>query len=368
MNELRFETLWKFPATLAIAVAGGAVFHLAGLPAAWLSGAMILVAAATLAGVPTVMPNKFKDGLFVILGISMGAGVQPEVIERVSEWPLSMAMLLLVVVGVTIAGYCVFEIRGPLAEGDSIFWRNPGHPGLCYRACVRKTCRSAENCFHAIGPPFLPDCAFAICRCFHNRHRCQCPRSADILPTCGDYTIGVPLCILGSLFAVKVRFPGGWMTGAFFTSAGLNASGAVHLVLPESIVLICMVAMGALIGCRFNEMTFREFVSVLSASVSAFAAAFSVSVAGAGFVSWMIDIPFGQALLAFAPGGLEVMTLMAFVLDLDPAFVAAHQIVRFTGMVLLLPAITLITIGRAPQSSDATGHTSTIATPDKPMT
>ncbi len=366
MNELRFETLWKFPATLAIAVVGGAVFHLAGLPAAWLSGAMILVAAATLAGVPTVMPNKFQDGLFVLLGTSMGAGVQPEVVERVSEWPLSMAMLLLVVVGVTIAGYCVLRYAAHWQKETAFFGAIPGT--LAYVIALaserradlpRNAAPQSVRLFILIA--LLP---FSVVSTTDTDASVTVSRYASDL---WDYSIGVPLCVLGSLLAVKVRFPGGWMTGAFFTSAALNASGAIHLVLPESIVLICMVAMGALIGCRFNEMTFREFVSVLSASVSAFAAAFSVSVAGAGFVAWMIDIPFGQALLAFAPGGLEVMTLMAFVLDLDPAFVAAHQIVRFTGMVLLLPAITLITIGRAPQSSGAAGHTSTIATSDKPM-
>jgi membrane AbrB-like protein len=367
MNELRFETLWKFPATLAIAVAGGAVFHLAGLPAAWLSGAMILVAAATLAGVPTVMPNKFRDGLFVLLGISMGAGVQPEVVERVSEWPLSMAMLLLVVVGVTIAGYCVLRYAAHWQKETAFFGAIPGT--LAYVIALASERRAdlpriastqSVRLFFLIA--LLP---FAVVSTTDTDASVTVSRYASDL---WDYAIGVPLCILGSLLAVKVRFPGGWMTGAFFTSAALNASGAIHLVLPESIVLTCMVAMGAVIGCRFNEMTFREFVSVLSASVAAFAAAFSVSVAGAGFVSWMIDIPFGQALLAFAPGGLEVMTLMAFVLDLDPAFVAAHQIVRFTGMILLLPAITLITIGRAPQSSGTSGHSSTIATSDKPMT
>ena len=62
------------------------------------------------------------------------------------------------------------------------------------------------------------------------------------------------------------------------------------------------------------------------------AAAYSVS-------SW-IGLPFGQLLLAYAPGGLEAMIMMAFILDLDPAFVAAHQLVRYIGMILILPFLT----------------------------
>ena len=42
--------------------------------------------------------------------------------------------------------------------------------------------------------------------------------------------------------------------------------------------------------------------------------------------------------MAFAPGGIEAMTILAFVLGLDPAFVATHQLARFLG-ISLLPVI-----------------------------
>jgi hypothetical protein len=45
-------------------------------------------------------------------------------------------------------------------------------------------------------------------------------------------------------------------------------------------------------------------------------------------------------LLAFAPGGLEAMTIMAFALNLDPAYVAAYQVARYIGLVLPMPAVT----------------------------
>ncbi len=33
------------------------------------------------------------------------------------------------------------------------------------------------------------------------------------------------------------------------------------------------------------------------------------------------------------------MTIMAFALNLDPAYVAAHQVARYIGLVLLMPAV-----------------------------
>ncbi|MEP3048798.1 MAG: AbrB family transcriptional regulator [Roseibium sp.] len=325
--------------TLLIAAVGGWSFSAFGLPAAWLSGGMVFTAAATLAGAPTIMPNRFRDGLFVLLGISMGAGVRPDVVNRISEWPVSMALLLIVVLAVTVAGYAVLRIIGKWPKETAFFGAIPG--ALSYVIALAAD-RQADLPRIASSQSVRLLFLVALLPYFLVSSGVGNPDSAEHVAksTLLDFLIGFPLCLIGSLIAVKLRVPGGWLTGAFFMSAGLNASGQLTLILPDEFMALCFVAMGALIGCRFSETTVREFVSVLGASLAAFAAAFSVSVLGALLVSHLIDIPFGQALLAYAPGGLEVMTLLAFIMDLDPAFVAAHQIVRFTGMILLLPFIT----------------------------
>ena len=97
------STAAKLLLTILLAAGGGLTFYFLGLPAAWLSGAMVFVAVATLAGAPTVMPNRLRDALFVVIGVSMGGGVRPDVVERIGDWPVSMALLLVVVVCVTFA-------------------------------------------------------------------------------------------------------------------------------------------------------------------------------------------------------------------------------------------------------------------------
>ena len=53
----------------------------------------------------------------------------------------------------------------------------------------------------------------------------------------------------------------------------------------------------------------------------------------------LIKVSFVQALVAFAPGGLEAMTMMAFALGLDPLFVGAHHLARFFLISLTLPLL-----------------------------
>lgn len=331
--------------TLVIAACGGAVFNQLGLPAAWLSGAMVFVAVATLAGAPTLLPNRLRDVLFIAIGISMGAGVRPDVVERIGEWPISMVLLAVVVVCVTLAGYVVLHFGAKWSRETAYFGAIPG--ALSYvialatdRGADLPRIASSQSLRLFVLVAILP---FAVVSSSGGIDDGAGMPLASSLP---EILIGVPLCLVASWLAVKLRVPGGWMTGAFFMSAGLNASGLLTLVLPQFVVLPCFVMMGAMIGCRFANMSLRQFLSVLGASLAAFCAAFLTSIAGALLVSNLVDIPFGQALLAYAPGGLEVMTLLAFMLDLDPAFVAAHQIARFAGMVLLLPFVTGLVLGR----------------------
>ncbi|MET1414262.1 AbrB family transcriptional regulator [Roseibium sp. HPY-6] len=331
--------------TILIAACGGGLFYLAGLPAAWLSGAMVFVAVATLAGAPTIMPDPLRDALFVVIGVSMGAGVRPDVVERIAEWPVSMALLLVVVVCVTLAGYLVLHFGAKWSRETAFFGAIPG--ALSYvialatdRGADLPRIASSQSLRLFVLVAILP---FAV---VSTSGTVDGEGGMIEASSWFEIIIGLPLCLLASLVAHKLNVPGGLMTGAFFMSAGLNASGVWTLVLPFYLVLPCFVLMGAMIGCRFGAMTFRQFVSVLGASIAAFSAAFLMSILGALLISSLVDIPFGQALLAYAPGGLEVMTLLAFILDLDPAFVAAHQIARFTGMILLLPLITGLVLGR----------------------
>ena len=55
--------------------------------------------------------------------------------------------------------------------------------------------------------------------------------------------------------------------------------------------------------------------------------------------AWLTDQPVSQMILAFAPGGIDVMTIMAFALHLDAAFVAAHQLARFLMIAVYAPLL-----------------------------
>src|SRR5712691_9981792 len=80
--------------TLLIAVVGGVGFNLIGFPGGLVSGSMLTVAVAALAGRPMKVPLPLARLCFVMVGILLGAVVTPETLSGITTWPLSVALLV----------------------------------------------------------------------------------------------------------------------------------------------------------------------------------------------------------------------------------------------------------------------------------
>ncbi|WP_209004007.1 AbrB family transcriptional regulator [Labrenzia sp. CE80] len=344
LNWPSWQTWRSTSLTIALGAIGGLVFTVVGLPAAWMSGAMVAVAAAALGRLPVSLPDPLRDALFVVLGLSMGAGVTPEVVDRVSDWPWTMAALVVVVALVTAATFVFLRYAARWDPEAAYFGAIPGALSFVMAlAAERKVdlarIAASQSTRLLILIVVLP--LFITSTANHPPHGLE----PEILPTLLQMAVLFALCVGASLVAVRVGVPGGWLTGAFFMSSALNASGAIPVALPEFVLVPCYIGLGCFIGSRFSSTSLTVFLRIIKASMGAVAVGLCVSTVIALVVSSVLDLPFGQLLLAYAPGGLEVMTLLAFMMDLDPAFVAAHQLVRYIGMVLLLPFATRLFLG-----------------------
>ena len=66
---------------------------------------------------------------------------------------------------------------------------------------------------------------------------------------------------------------------------------------------------------------------------------FCISAVSAGSVSILLGVNFIQTLLAFAPGALDALIILAYQMNIDPAYVAAHHVARFLAMVIAVPIL-----------------------------
>src|SRR6195256_6483853 len=81
--------------TLAIGSAGGLLFLWANLPGGLISGAMIAVGIAALAGRPLAVPPLLTQSVLLLLGISLGSLVSRQLIQHMGSYPLTIAPLAL---------------------------------------------------------------------------------------------------------------------------------------------------------------------------------------------------------------------------------------------------------------------------------
>jgi hypothetical protein len=324
--------------TATVGSLGGGLFAWIGMPASWLAGSMVAVAAAALAGLPIVVPSAIRNTAFALIGVSMGAGVTREALGQMAAWPLSLAILAISVVATLFASSAYLQrVRG----WDAATARFSSVPGAMAAVLILAVTSSAD----------LPRVAFAqSVRLF--TLVALIPAILQISGFSGEGTTAVATAASGSPLGVAImlavsaggawilhslRVPGGVLLGSMLASALLHGTDIVSGRPPPAILIPGFIATGAVIGARFRGASMAVIRSTLPAALESVLLALLVSAGFAALASTLLTLPFGQLWLAYAPGGVEAMAVMAFALHLDPAFVGAHHVLRILGLNVFSP-------------------------------
>ena len=103
---------------------GGMAFTLTGVPAGLVTGSMLAVAVAALAGRPMQVPRSLARVCIVLVGIVLGAVVTPETLKGIADLAASVALL-----GVRVAchdrGHALSALRAWLGSAVGIARRKP---------------------------------------------------------------------------------------------------------------------------------------------------------------------------------------------------------------------------------------------------
>ena len=323
--------------TLAIAVAGGAVATLLDMPASWLSGAMIATAAASLLGLDTRLPLKLIEVVMVLIGITLGAGVTPELIAGAGSWPLSLAGLALSVVLCQVAVQAFLTRVAGWDRKTSFFAAIPG--ALSYVLLLAESVRAdvrqvavAQSLRLFLLVAILPSLIAAV----------ESQPMAAVTRPLADPPALILLLGAGAIASLvfrALRVPAAMLCGSLLASAVLHGTGFAMGNLPNPVIIATFVVLGASVGARFAHTDLAYLKRVGLASAGAFVVAMLVAGSCALLVAELLNEPLPQVLVAFAPGGLDAMTTLALALHMDTAYVAVHQLTRFIGIALTAPVV-----------------------------
>jgi membrane AbrB-like protein len=318
---------------------GGVTLGLIGVPAGWLSGSILAVACAALAGRPMTIPTLPMRILFVLIGISLGAVVTPATLRGMANYPLSVTALLVAMVCVSVTGTAYLRIVHGWDTLTAYLASAPGglsqvmalaaELGADIRAiAIVQTLRVA---IIAIGLP-------AGLALFGLAGHADRGAGGSFDPALLDeLAILIAVSTAASLIAHYVRFPGGMLFGAMLTSAALHGSGVIHVTMPWWVTNAVMVAFGAVTGARFAGTPLHLLVNFIGAAFGSFAVAVSITALFAAGLVGILGLPVSEVMIAYAPGAVDAMLLLALALHLDPVYVGAHHLVRIFFVLLSMP-------------------------------
>lgn len=319
----------RFVLALVIASAGGAVFLWLEMPLPFILGGMIFCLFATLVKLPVAVPGKIRPPMSAVIGVMLGSSFSPEVLGSLANWILPILGLALFLA--LAAAACVTYYR-KIAGYDLVTSYFAGMPGgLMEMTLLGETfgadprrvalAHSARILIVVFSLPFLIELMLGI-----NLAGTSAGNGASMSLESLIWLAGTAL--VGTVIGRALRFPAAALLGPMAVSAVVHATGWTDFRPPADIVMIAQIVLGASIGCRFAGITARELGRVLVLATGSTAILLAITVTFAFAASALTPFSPVDLILAYSPGGLTEMGLIALAINTEVAFVAAHHIVR----------------------------------------
>ena len=325
--------------TLAIGAAGGALFLWANLPGGLITGAMIAVGVAAIAGRPLAVPPILTQTVLVLLGISLGSLVSRQLLQHMGAYPLTIGLLALATFCSTFGSSLYLQRVHGWDQTSALLAGSPGALSQITMLAIEKGADVSAIAvvqtmrviiltallplllvLTGIAPPASPTAAVAV---------------ASPLQLAELIAASVAVALLLRL----AKFPASWMFGAMIGSAVLHGTGLVEGGLPPSVRGVALVGIGALIGARFARMKAKTLLSHVNAALGSFAIAIVISAVFVAVIALTTQVRAADIIVAFAPGAMDAMLALALTLHIDPIFVGAHHLSRFVFVTITTPGI-----------------------------
>ena len=145
---------------------------------------------------------------------------------------------------------------------------------------------------------------------------------------------------VGGYFAARfLRVPMPHLLGPLLLSAILHILGIVAIPRVTEFVIVAQLVIGGAVGARLAQVAFSELMGYLRDGLINMILILTAYLTATFAMSSIMDISFLAMWLAFVPGGLYEVTLLALIFGFDIAFVAFHHTIRIVMVFISLPFI-----------------------------
>jgi membrane AbrB-like protein len=340
----------KLVVTFTISLIVGWCFFSLNLPAPYLMGSLFGV--WVIGGVlPSIQPflgvaRWVHVPVILGLGVLIGATFTADIFIHIQRWSVTVFTMIFVTVIVTFIGYMFLTRLRGYDSRLAFLCSVPGGQAeatVMARELVDKDYVVAL--FHLIRVTFVFLTTPLLLALLEGKVAVS--QSSIVLQSMPSLTdLGLLQIVkflgiaVGGYFTAHVmRIPMPHLTGPIFLSAGLHIVGIVAIPRINEFVIIAQLVIGGAVGARLAQVSFSEVLQYLSDGLVNTVLILASYLTATFLMSSVMDVSFLEMWLAFVPGGLYEVTLLALIFGFDIAFVAFHHTVRIMMVFLTMPFI-----------------------------
>jgi membrane AbrB-like protein len=330
----------RFVFAVALGVSGGLLFQYASLPLPWMMGPMVFCTLAALIRAPVAAPPVIRPPMTMVIGVMLGSAFSPDLMERLTQWwPATLGLIgFLLACGCSVVWY--FRVIGGYDRTTAYFAGMPG--GLVEMITIGEERGGDARVIALVHSVrillIVMTVPFAI-RWLEGVSLNRGSGAASILSTPLTSFAWLLVCgLVGAFLGHLVRLPAKNLLGPMLISAAVHLLGWSDFKPPGGIINAAQLILGVVIGCRFAGTPARVVWRIFGLSLGSTVILLFWTAACAALVAWFSGFNAVTLVLAYSPGGLAEMSLIALALHTEVAFVAAHHIARiFLVMVTAAP-------------------------------
>jgi membrane AbrB-like protein len=344
------DDLVKMGATFALALSTGWLFFQAGMPAPYLMGSLFGVwfGGALLRPIQPYLGVARWFHIPVILGLAVmiGAAFDQQMLVQITIWWKSLCVMMITTFIVCMTGYLLLTRWRGYDKRLAFFCSLPGGQAeamILARQMVEKDYVVAL--FHLVRvtvvflstPLLLAFIQGGDAVAASNRTLASMPSIFD-LPL---YALGlfIFIAVLGLGLALILRLPLPYLLGPMCLSILFHLMGWADLPRINEFVILAQLAIGGAIGARLAKVPFQEVFGYLKDAFITTVLILSLFFIAAIIMAMTEAFNFLELWLAFVPGGLYEVTLLALIFGFDVAFVAFHHTVRIIPLIFAMSFI-----------------------------
>lgn len=321
--------------TLVLAVIGGWTANLLNLPLAWLLGAVVATGIWSacgwrIAGSLPRVPAASTSVAIPLLGVAIGAGFTPEIVQQMPSWWPTILGLVLFLPLVHWLCYRLFllspQITGPTAFYSAV----PG--GLVESVRMGEEAGGDVQMMTLLHLMRLIACVIFIplgMGLFTGQSLSTTVMAApasEFLPRHLPEMLAV--IIVGLVAGRLLRLPAGYFFGPLLASVIAHGAGWTTFLMPGWVIIVAQIVLGAGLGARFAGMPRAKLGVALKMTLYSAVVIYALAAIAALLLGQISGLSPYAVFLAYAPGGIVEMSLIAVAMNQNAIFVSCHHLLR----------------------------------------